>query len=208
MQQKQQGAGSLWNPGNWHWESKNYTEIAKKLLEEKIKTIKLEQDGIVIENTEVKSIKGEAEINIRKSKQIFCYDFEVQIEWTAKSQDDVAEGTYTMKDINPFDNDYEIDSIKISEKSGISDQAKKIIQKQMVGKYVETMSHFVDDIMKLEGDPEKIKQVEEARKLDNEKIAQARQSKGEEKEKIFQEQRQKELEFKMKNMEVQQKTSQ
>lgn len=33
--------GSIWNVNNWHWEQKNYTLIAKKLLSEEIKKILL-----------------------------------------------------------------------------------------------------------------------------------------------------------------------
>lgn len=39
MSEKPQGAGSIWNPNSWHWEMKNYTETAKKLIEEKVLTM-------------------------------------------------------------------------------------------------------------------------------------------------------------------------
>ena len=46
-----------------------------------------------IENSEVIWIKGDAEINVRKGKQILIYEFHVRVEWTAICKDDVAEGS-------------------------------------------------------------------------------------------------------------------
>lgn len=56
---KPPGAGSLWNPNSWHWEEKDYTNIAKQLIEKKIAELKLTKDGITIANS-CKNIKGEA----------------------------------------------------------------------------------------------------------------------------------------------------
>lgn len=32
MAEKKEATGSIWNVNSWHWEMKNYTEIAKKIL--------------------------------------------------------------------------------------------------------------------------------------------------------------------------------
>ena len=34
--EKVQAAGSIWNVNSWHWEMKNYTVPAKKILEQNI----------------------------------------------------------------------------------------------------------------------------------------------------------------------------
>ena len=34
--EKAQAAGSIWNVNSWHWEMKNYTVPAKKILEQNI----------------------------------------------------------------------------------------------------------------------------------------------------------------------------
>lgn len=36
MAEKPQGAGSIWNPNSWHWEMKNYTELSKEIIKQKI----------------------------------------------------------------------------------------------------------------------------------------------------------------------------
>ena len=47
-------------------EEKNYTPVAKKLLEEKLLAVMLEKDGIKIKNIKLNEITGEASVNIRK----------------------------------------------------------------------------------------------------------------------------------------------
>lgn len=32
---KAEGVGSVWNPNSWHWESKNYSQLAKSIIEDK-----------------------------------------------------------------------------------------------------------------------------------------------------------------------------
>ena len=34
-----QGCGSIWNKNSWHWEERNYTEVAKKWLSENLTKI-------------------------------------------------------------------------------------------------------------------------------------------------------------------------
>jgi activator of HSP90 ATPase len=64
-----QGVGSIWNKGNWHWEERNYNEFAKQWLSENLTTIMTpEAPDSIIEVYEVKSIKAEASVAIRKGK--------------------------------------------------------------------------------------------------------------------------------------------
>jgi len=65
-----QGVGSIWNKNSWHWEERNYSEVAKKWLQENL--IKIEVDSaehqVVVRLYEVKLIEGNASITIRKQK--------------------------------------------------------------------------------------------------------------------------------------------
>ena len=83
---EKQAVGSLWNAGSWHWEMKNYTVLAKKILEEKL------LDGVIEINKDIKLTynkvnfsSADAEINIRKGKPIFVYEFEIELEFNGKS---------------------------------------------------------------------------------------------------------------------------
>eukprot|EP01015_Nassula_variabilis_P033840 TRINITY_DN821_c0_g1_i5.p1 TRINITY_DN821_c0_g1~~TRINITY_DN821_c0_g1_i5.p1 ORF type:complete len:113 (-),score=45.37 TRINITY_DN821_c0_g1_i5:13-351(-) len=72
MAEKPQGVGSVWNVNSWHWENKNYTKIAEQMIENKVKAYQFQSEGITFVLEEVKKFKGEAQINIRKGKQIIC----------------------------------------------------------------------------------------------------------------------------------------
>jgi activator of HSP90 ATPase len=76
-----QGVGSIWNKNSWHWEERNYTEVAKKWLQENL--VKIEVDSVehqvVVRLYEVKLIEGNASITIRKQKQIFLFEFKLEI---------------------------------------------------------------------------------------------------------------------------------
>lgn len=54
MSEKPVAAGSIWNVNSWHWEMKNYTATAKKLVEEKLLSLQLKDGDIVIVNTKVR----------------------------------------------------------------------------------------------------------------------------------------------------------
>lgn len=68
--------GSLWNVNSWHWEMKNYTAPAKKILEERLLSIVLDvSPEVKITHRKIRFTKAECEINVRKGKQILVYDF-------------------------------------------------------------------------------------------------------------------------------------
>ena len=119
MNEKQQAAGSIWNVNSWHWEMKNYTEVTKKLLEEKL--LKLAYDGpegIKITHTKVRFPKAEAEINVRKGKQILVYDFELEVDTLAENDEEESKGSYRIREVMSDDlNDLIIDDVKATEKN-------------------------------------------------------------------------------------------
>ena len=79
--EKAQAAGSIWNVNSWHWEMKNYTVPAKKILEQNILDLVLQPaPDFKIIHKSVKFTKAECEINVRKGKQYLIYDFELEVE--------------------------------------------------------------------------------------------------------------------------------
>jgi activator of HSP90 ATPase len=62
------GVGSIWNKNSWHWEERNYTELAKKWLQENLIKVEVEskEHQVLVRLYEVKSIDGAASISIRK----------------------------------------------------------------------------------------------------------------------------------------------
>ena len=68
MVESSTGVGSIWNKNSWHWEERNYTEMAKKWLQENLVRIEVEnkEHQVRVRLYEVKSIDGNASITIRK----------------------------------------------------------------------------------------------------------------------------------------------
>jgi activator of HSP90 ATPase len=68
MVESSTGVGSIWNKNSWHWEERNYTELAKKWLQENLVRIEVEnkEHQVRVRLYEVKSIDGNASITIRK----------------------------------------------------------------------------------------------------------------------------------------------
>lgn len=81
-----QGYGSIWNKNSWHWEERNYTELAKKILSDNFIKIGFETENPRVKITlyEIKEINGTASITIRKQKQIFLYEFKIEIYFEAE----------------------------------------------------------------------------------------------------------------------------
>ncbi|EGR33359.1 hypothetical protein IMG5_055010 [Ichthyophthirius multifiliis] len=194
--EKQQAAGSVWNVNSWHWEQKNYTSQANKILEEIFLSLNLEQDGIQIKHSKIKSITGDAEINVRKGKQILCYDFNIEVEFIGQNQEEECEGYYKVHGINPDDDDFEVDHITLNSKNKCGEMTKKILLKKLKGELTKVLKDLPKKIAQYENDPEKIKQNELLRQQNLQATQKARQEKGQEKELIFLEQRQKEMEMK------------
>lgn len=55
----EKAAGSIWNPNSWHWEMKNYTAVAKPLVEEKLLGMEIKEGGISIISTKVSFDKAD-----------------------------------------------------------------------------------------------------------------------------------------------------
>ena len=84
--EKAQAAGSIWNVNSWHWEMKNYTAPAKKILEQHILDLVLQPSpDLKIIHKAVKFTKSDCEVNVRKGKQYLIYDFELDLEVEGKS---------------------------------------------------------------------------------------------------------------------------
>ncbi|KRX06966.1 Activator of Hsp90 ATPase, N-terminal [Pseudocohnilembus persalinus] len=196
--QKQVGAGSLWNINSWHWEQKDYTQVVKQLITDAVTKIEIEQDGIKLINKAIKTFNGNAEINIRKGKQIVIYDISLEVEWFGESRDAEAKGTFKVDDINPDDLDFTIDHIKSDEKTDISKDCEKIIKKEMKKHFDKFLSTLVQDLFAKIQTNTKEALEEDARKREEvaENIRKAREQNGQYKQQIFEEQRQKEQQMK------------
>jgi activator of HSP90 ATPase len=84
------GIGSIWNNNNWFYEEKNYTKFAKNHLQETIPKLQITKGDTLVRLYEIKTIEGEASVTIRKQKQIFLYEFELELYFDACKVTDTA----------------------------------------------------------------------------------------------------------------------
>jgi len=87
------GVGSIWNKNSWHWEERNYTELAKKWLGENLPKVVVdsEKEKAYVRLYEVKSIEGSASITIRKQKQIFLFEFKLEVYFDSEDKSGAGE---------------------------------------------------------------------------------------------------------------------
>ena len=118
MVEQSTGVGSIWNKNSWHWEERNYTELAKKFLSDNLVKIVVENEtkpACTIRLYEIKTIEGNCSITIRKQKQIFLYEFKLDIYFDAVPKEDIGEekamGRVTVDEFNQDDDDLPLDIV-------------------------------------------------------------------------------------------------
>ena len=88
----------LHNPNNWHWVNKDASGWTKQWLDESVKEIKAEEDGVTAQLDKVISMDGDVDVSQRKGKVITIFDVKVVIEYSGMpSAESSAPHTLTNK---------------------------------------------------------------------------------------------------------------
>lgn len=74
----------LHNPNNWHWVNKDASAWTKQYLEENIKGLKAEEDGVTAQLDKLISMDGDVDVNQRKGKVITIFDVKLVIEYSGR----------------------------------------------------------------------------------------------------------------------------
>lgn len=102
----------LHNPNNWHWVNKDASAWAKQYMEENIKTLKAEENGVTAQVDKLISMDGDVDVNQRKGKVITIFDVKLVIEYSGKTKDDEdVSGTITVPEVahDTEENEYVFD---------------------------------------------------------------------------------------------------
>ncbi|PSS13015.1 hypothetical protein M430DRAFT_52204 [Amorphotheca resinae ATCC 22711] len=90
----------LHNPNNWHWVNKDVSGWTKQWLEDNIKGIKAENDGVTAQIDKLISMDGDVDVSQRKGKVITIFDVKLVIEYSGKTKDeDDVSGTITVPEV-------------------------------------------------------------------------------------------------------------
>lgn len=104
-----EGTGSAWNTNNFHWEEKSVGKWSRDTMQSILTNFHIKQDVYSLKITEVKELRGEAGISIRRGQKIVTYDFRIFACWRLECSDGtataVAEGFYALPEVS-FDEDW------------------------------------------------------------------------------------------------------
>ncbi|KAE8451607.1 hypothetical protein EG329_003680 [Mollisiaceae sp. DMI_Dod_QoI] len=102
----------LHNPNNWHWVNKDVSSWTKQYLEDSIKDIEAEENGVTAKVDKLISMDGDVDVSQRKGKVITIFDVKLVIEYsgTTKDEEDVS-GTITVPEVahDTEENEYVFD---------------------------------------------------------------------------------------------------
>ena len=162
-----QGYGSIWNKNSWHWEERNYTELAKKILSENLIKIAFETENphLKIRLYEIKEMIGSASITIRKQKQIFLYEFKMEIFFEAEDLEGKEEkrmGRVKVEEFNQDDDD--IDVSVVCEKSGdFTAVVKKFLMSDAKKEILRIVNDLKNELKSIDANEEKLRRDQQER---------------------------------------------
>jgi len=102
----------LHNPNNWHWVNKDASGWTKEYLEENIKGLKAEENGVKAQLDKLISMDGDVDVSQRKGKVITIFDVKLVIEYSGTTKDDEeVSGTITVPEVahDTEENEYVFD---------------------------------------------------------------------------------------------------
>lgn len=157
-----QGVGSIWNKNSWHWEERNYSDVAKKFLEEnlvKIELVNEENPPAKIRLYEVKSIDGSASITIRKQKQIFLFEYKLDIYFDAvhlKDSETKAMGRVLVEEFNQDDDDLDVDVVCEKQEVFVY-QVKNVLRTKVKQEILKVVNDLKEELRRIDANEEKIR---------------------------------------------------
>eukprot|EP00762_Andalucia_godoyi_P007308 ANDGO_01604.mRNA.1 hypothetical protein CAOG_01958 len=87
---------SKWNANSYHWEEKDYSTWSKDRLKELLGAVTVADSGATVCVKEVKSVTGDAIVNIRKGKKRVGYEMKIECKVKAVVAD--ADGTPVLEE--------------------------------------------------------------------------------------------------------------
>lgn len=156
---KVEGTGSVWNTGSYHWEEKSVGKWAEETIRAVLSCFEYSWNDAKLRVTEVKDLKGEAGVSIRKGKKIISYDYACLVQWrlsmnamegNGDKEICFCTGTYEIPEVCADEEmeDWEVRTSIIEDKSNLHDCLKQMIRgmapkdlkKQLKEKFVDELA--------------------------------------------------------------------
>ena len=101
------GEGSVWNNNSYHWEEKSVNKWAEETLKKTLSLFYYKQDRCTLTIKEVKELKGESSVSVRKGKKIVTYEYSAKLLYACSMSDETnskvigtVEGQFDMPEIS------------------------------------------------------------------------------------------------------------
>lgn len=120
------------------------------MIKSKIEKIRFERDGVLIYVTKVHSITGDAEISIRKSKQMIVYEYALEADFVAESDSKECSGSFKVTEINESDFDFHIPNISISKDGEIGEKVKFLLRKNLKQEIEKSIENLQEEIRQID----------------------------------------------------------
>lgn len=102
-----EGQGSVWNNNSYHWEQKSVDKWAEETLKKVLSLFYYKYEKATLTIKEVKDLKGESSVSIRKQKKIVTYEYQAKLVWQCDMGDETnskvigsIEGEYFLPEIS------------------------------------------------------------------------------------------------------------
>ena len=143
-------------------------------------------------------MEGSASISIRKQKQIFLFDYKLDIYFDAvhlNEPETKAMGRVTVDEFNQDDEDIDVDVV-CEKKEEFVTQVKHILRTKVKQQILRVVNELKAEMKKIDANEEKIRRDQAEREQALKSYQEAQEAKGDEKSRIFEEQKRKEAELK------------
>lgn len=97
---------SVWNKGDWMWETLDMSQWARQRLKEVVSGFDIDCPGARIHITEVDNVTGDASVVVRKGKHFVIFDFSFNAVWEGQLFDSngnvIGRGMYVYSNYGPL----------------------------------------------------------------------------------------------------------
>jgi activator of HSP90 ATPase len=135
-----EGSGSVWNNNSYHWEQKSVETWSQDTLKATLGSFYFKYENATLKIKEVKEVKGDSSVSIRKGKKITTYDYNIKLVWKLDMGDDTntkvigtIEGEYEFpemsNDIIDDGEEWEINARVTKDDSSLLQTMNQVIKK-------------------------------------------------------------------------------
>ncbi|CAD6506051.1 BgTH12-06983 [Blumeria graminis f. sp. triticale] len=124
----------LHNPNNWHWVNKDAAPWARQYLEDNIRVLHVEENGVSAKLDKLTSMDGDVDVSQRKGKVITIFDVKLTIEYSGKTKDDEeVSGTITVPEVAHDTEEHEyVFDIDISSNSASKAPVRDLVKSKII----------------------------------------------------------------------------